>query len=54
MHPYKQPVNIHYSSAFTISFDCLPPRYFALIAVLIRLRAEYYVHTYIKTELEKQ
>ena len=42
MHPYKQPVNIPYSSAFTVSFYCcLPPRYLALIDVLIRLRAEY-------------
>ena len=55
MHPYKQPVNIHYSSASTVSFYCcLPPRYLALIAVLIRLRVEYYVHTYINTELDKQ
>ena len=55
MHPYKQPVTIYYSSAFRVSFYCcLPPRYFALIAVMIRLRAEYYVHTYINTELEKQ
>ena len=34
MHPYKQPVKIHYSSAFAVSFYCYQlSRYLGLIAV---------------------
>ena len=65
MHPYKQPVNIHHSIAFIVSFYCFSlSRYLGLIAVhdfeislllkvTILVKATI-ISSHKNTELEKQ